>query len=132
MQVFISYASPDREFARELASRLSEAGFEVLDPEHDVSGGENIPLKIGRALEQSDAMIVLLSPEAVRTPSLRREIDYALGSPNFEQRLISVLMRPTEDIPWILRKLPMVAAGKDLARVSNRIIQQLQQHAKAE
>jgi len=132
MQVFISHASSDRGFARELASRLSEAGFEVLDPEQDVSGGENIPLKIGQALEQSDAMIVLLSPEAVRTPSVRREIDYALGSTRFEQRLISVLLRPTEDVPWILRKLPMIAAGKDMARTSNRLIQQLRQHTKAE
>ena len=36
MQVFLSYASLDKDFAKELASRLSESGLEVFDPQQDI------------------------------------------------------------------------------------------------
>ncbi len=126
MQVYMSYSRADEEFAGELASRLSESGINVFDPLRDVALGENWPSTIGEALQESDAMIVLLSPDSVKSEWVRREIDFALGSPRFAGRLIPVLVRPTEEIPWILRNLQPVTVGKDRAKVGHRILQQLQ------
>jgi hypothetical protein len=42
-----------------------------------------LPLKIGEALKQADAMIVVLSPEAVESRRIRHAIEYALGSANY-------------------------------------------------
>ncbi len=123
--VLLSYSLHDSGFARELTDELSEAGLKVLDPQRDATLGENVPLKIGKALEAADSMVVLLSGDAVRSPSVKYEVDYALGSRNFEHRLVSVLLEPTDDVPWILRKLPLITVGKDRAKVANRIINHL-------
>jgi hypothetical protein len=122
MKVFLSYADEDRVFAKDLASRLSKAGYEVWDPDREVLPGDNWPQKIGEALERAEAMIVVLSPEAVASKWIRREIEYALGSSNYAGRLIPILLRPTEEIPWILQKLKPLHVGKDRAEVGRRIV----------
>jgi hypothetical protein len=130
MKVFISYAAQDRELAKDLASRLSEADFSVWYADEHALPGDNLPLKTGEALAEADAMIVLVSPEAARSEGVRQEINYALASPKYAGRLLPVIVRETEDIPWILRKFTHVRAGKNRAEVSRRIIEQLQHSGK--
>jgi hypothetical protein len=71
-------------------------------------------------------MVVLLSPEATQSELVQREIDFALGSLQFKDRLVSVLVRPTEDIPWILRKLPFIRGLKNPSKIADRILDHLQ------
>ena len=120
MQVFLSYSDADRDFARQLASQLSKRGFQVWDPSDQVFPGDNGPLKIGEALEQSKAMVVLLSPDSMKSEWVRGEIQYALGSRNYEGRLFTVLVRPAQEIPLILRELQVRTAGGP-ARVGDAI-----------
>jgi hypothetical protein len=131
MNIFISHSTADREFAEDLASRLVEAGHAVWRDGLDVSPGENIALRSGRALERSDAMIVLLSPDAVESRWVRGEIEYALSSPKFEGRLIPVVVRPTKRIPWILRTLSSVRLYRDPRRGRKLIVDRLRHLAKA-
>ncbi len=56
-------------------------------------------------------MVILLTPGAIDSdPSLRRDIEFAIGSRKFEQRVFSVIIGPNleagRDLPWILLKLP--------------------------
>jgi hypothetical protein len=67
MKVFLSYADADRSYTQGLASELTREGYQVWNAAQEVLPGENFPLKIGEALEQSTAMVVLLSPEAVKS-----------------------------------------------------------------
>jgi len=67
--------------------------------------GENPWLTIGKALEDSHALVVLLSPESVKSELLNSELEYALGNENFRDRVFPVLVRPTKQIPWILKSL---------------------------
>src|SRR2546427_367368 len=90
MRVFLSYADSDMEFAKGLASQLSKQGYEVWDPYQNLFPGDNWSLKIGEALKESKAMVVLLSPDSVRSQWVRREIAYALGDPNYSGRLFPV------------------------------------------
>lgn len=125
MRVFLSYADSDMEFAKGLASQLSKQGYEVWDPYQNLFPGDNWSLKIGEALKESKAMVVLLSPDSVRSRSVRREIEYALGDPNYSGRLFPVVVRPTKEIPWILKKFQIFHAGKNSAEISRRIISAL-------
>lgn len=126
MKVFISYAYQDRTLADDLGARLSDAGYAVWRAEEQLLPGENWALKIGKALEESDAMVVLVSPESVRSQSVREEINYALGSPNYAGRVIPVLVRPTAEMPWFFRKLNVVPAGKNRVKLGNTIINALE------
>jgi hypothetical protein len=65
--------------------------------------GDNWPLEIGKALDTSNAMVILISPAATRSSSVRQELDYALGSLKYKNRVIPVLVEATTDYPWILR-----------------------------
>jgi hypothetical protein len=121
IKVFLSYAKPDQAYAQRLASGLAKEGYQVWDARNELLHGDNWSLRIGEALQQSDAMVVLLSPDAVKSEWIRREVEYALGSANYAGRLIPIVVRPTKEIPWILRKLKLVISTRNLARDTKHI-----------
>jgi hypothetical protein len=121
MKVFLSYAPSDRKVAKELAAHLEKAGHNVWFADDALFPGQNIALETGKALDRSEAMVVLLSPEALKSGSVQQEIGFALGAPQFRGRLIPVMVKPTDDIPWILKKFPSVRLGKHIAEASHEI-----------
>ena len=126
MKVFISYSEADEKWARQLRSSLAEEGFEVWNSASDIAPGDNWLLKSGRALQTADAMIVLLSPDSAKSDWVRSEIEYALSSPQFRGRVIPLLIKPTEDVPWILHKLHFIRATKDADETISRVVAILQ------
>ncbi len=121
MKVYISYSSEDREVAKKVVSKLEQAGFEPWDPAAALFAGDNWALHIGKALQDSDAMVLLISPKSMKSEWVRHEIEFALGSPRYKGRLIPVMVKPTKDIPWILKRLPMVQIGKDFTAAVREI-----------
>ncbi len=122
--VFISHAVGEREFAREVAAALSEAGLTPWSMD-DLVPGANALLEMGRALEDSDALVVLLSPEAARSPNLTFEVGYAVGSERFANRVIPVMVRPTSEMPWILERFGMISGAAGAKRVARQIVSRL-------
>ena len=129
MQIFLSFAESDEAFAKALASQLARRGLSVWSPDQEVLPGDNVWLRIGEALKKSKAMVVLVSPESMRSDHVRREIEYALGDPNYEHRVFPVRVRPTNDIPWILRRLKSFDAKESVSKVSESIANALVQVA---
>ncbi|MBI2925102.1 MAG: toll/interleukin-1 receptor domain-containing protein [Verrucomicrobia bacterium] len=129
MQVFISHSHKDQRVAEELTARLAAAGVKVWLAEKEVLPGDNWSLAVGKALQRSDAMVVLLSPDAVESPDVRREIAFAFASPRFEGRVVPVVVRPTGGIPWFLRTFPLIqlrgTRGQSLKRVAEKIVEAL-------
>ncbi len=110
MQVFISYASEDKELAKKLSRLLENVGLGVWLEESHIMPGDNWAEKISQALKESQAMVVLVSPAAVKSEWVRREIEFALGAKEYSGRLLPVFVGPRERIPqdrlpWILRRL---------------------------
>ena len=120
-QVFISYARADEDFAKALSTQLIKRGLSVWNADDEVLPGDNIWLQIGEALRKSRAMVVLVSPDSMRSEYVRHEIEYALGDPNYEGRVFPVQVRPTADIPWILRRFKSFDAQQSAAKVSESI-----------
>ena len=122
MKVFISHAHTDEPLVKKIAAVLEDAGLEVWDDTREIMPGDNWADKVARALEESEAMVVILTPDALRSSWVRRDIDYALGEQGYRKRLIPVLVGDPkefskEEVPWILRHLRMI---------------KLAEHAKAE
>jgi TIR domain len=124
MNVFISHAPEDSQWMRELIARLSEKGLDVWDAPSKLAPGDNWPLEVGKALQRANAIIVLVSPAAIRSPNVRQEIDYALSSERFQDRVIPVIVKPTNKIPWILQRLRPLK-GNDPSRLSERVARRL-------
>ena len=117
MKVFISHAYTDEPFVRKVATGLEKVGLEVWDATREILPGDNWADKVARALKESEAMVVLLTPDALRSSWVHWEIQYALGEQSYRNRLIPVLVGdpeelPKEDVPWILRRLQMINMGE--------------------
>lgn len=123
MRVFISYALKDRDWAGRLVSDLTEAGLEVWDPESETYPGDNYALQVGKALERANAIVFLVSPDALKSQSFTREMQYAIGEKRFRDRVIPVIVRRTTEVPWILERLGPEKG--DPRRVSRRIVERL-------
>ena len=113
MKVFVSHAHTDEPLARKVTDILEQAGLEVWDGTREIMPGDNWAAKVSQALQESQAMIVLLTPDAMRSNWVRSEIQYALGEVRFRKRLIPVVVGnpdelKNEDVPWILWKLKTI------------------------
>ncbi len=112
MKVFISHASTDAKLARRVADVLREASIQVWDDTQPLSGA-NRDESIGKALDESSAMIVLLTPDSVHSPDIADHVGYALGNRAYKGRVIPVVAAPSEqldidEIPWILKKFNVI------------------------
>jgi len=133
MKVFISHSHETKALAKEVGEALKRAGLEAWSHEQEILPGDNWAQKIAQALEESQAMVVLLSPHSLDSTMVRREIEYALSTKHFNKRLIPVLVGseddlPLEKLPWILNHLNVIklpAYGRQEEGI-NRITQALQ------
>jgi hypothetical protein len=127
MKIFLSHARKDDALARQLAERLTGGGFTVWIAEDEIVPGENWAKKIGKALDASELMVILLTPRALESDSVRQDIEFAISSKKLEGRVFSVLVglppKAGKDVPWILLKLPhqQVESAKEFADVAKRI-----------
>lgn len=120
-KVYLSYSPVDSEVAKALAKRLADAGLDLWDPAEALFPGDNWALRIGQALQESDAMIALVSPASMKSESVRQEIEYALGSARYKGRLLPVIVKPAKDMPWILKRFPAVRIEPDFEEAVRRI-----------
>ena len=114
MKVFISYSQEARALARKVGEALDRAGLDAWYDEK-IFPGDNWGEEIAQALKESEAMVVLLTPNALHSTNVRREIDFALTNKNFNKRLIPVLVGfddsdnfVKEQVPWIFHHLNII------------------------
>ncbi|MGC2112420.1 MAG: toll/interleukin-1 receptor domain-containing protein [Candidatus Korobacteraceae bacterium] len=129
MQVFLSYAHPDEALAEALAADLKKRGLSVWSHDAELLPGDNVWLRNGEALENSEAMVVLVSPESMRSEWVRREIEYALGDQKYEGKLFPVQVKPTPSMPWILREFKIFDARQGFTKIGEAIAGALKQVA---
>ena len=128
MKVFISHASQDDELARKIAEVLRAGGLEVWD-DQNILPGDNWAGQIAQALDQSQAMVILLTPQSLASEWVRRDIDYALGKEDFRKRVFPVVVGQLseESLPWILRRLHMIRLAEppkqdeDIQRIADAL-----------
>ena len=124
--VFLSYSGADRGVAKKTADHLRKAGVQVWDPEYEILPGSDFNSLLKRALNSAEALVVLISPEAMDSRSVSQEIGFALGAEHLRGRLIPVVIRPTKAAPWILKSLPSVRY-KSPSKAGKQIIELLSQ-----
>ncbi len=76
--IFISHASKDDGFVKELRLALEAQGLTVWVDSRNLRGGNKLEPEINNAIEQARQVIVVLSPNTVNSPWVRKEISRAL------------------------------------------------------
>jgi len=127
-KVFISHSMKDRRVAEEIRRRLVADAHDAFIAT-DVLAGDDWARAISEALKKSEVMVVLLSPEAVQSPNVIHEISFALGSEKYEGRVLPVLLRPTNNVPWFLNTIQRIDVSNlsSEAAVGDRVARALRQ-----
>ena len=108
LKVFISYSRKDSTaFADELMAGLEVAGFAPFLDRHDIAAGENWEERLGGLIEQSDTVVFVVSPEAVKSERCAWEVNRTL---ELSKRLLPVIFKPVpiDEIPEKLSRLQFV------------------------
>jgi hypothetical protein len=118
MKVFISYSSKDEALATKIVHSLEEAGLDAWYKKREILPGDNWAEKVASGLKESNAMVVLVTPDALESDAVLSSISYALSEPSFSKRLIPVVVGGSEEalgdkMPWIFKHLHTIKLSKD-------------------
>jgi hypothetical protein len=119
--VFLSHNAKDKPRVRRLAERLKEAGLRVWFDEWIAQSGDIIIEKVDRGLEQSRALILCISPNALasgwvaleRSSAIHR--DPAIEGPSLHSAAACRLRTPGQSAPLQVR-----GEGTDLRAILRR------------
>lgn len=87
---FISYATEDRVLVDHIADRLRHSRHEVWIDRKDIPGGANWESEIQSAIAQADVCLVAVTPDAVQSEWVKREIALARAA---GKRVVPILLR---------------------------------------
>jgi len=91
--VFVSYAWEDMKFAREVTRRLRKLRRVPWQDVRNLRAGDNWQAAIDEALKNAEALVVVMSPDAIKSQYVTYEWAFALGA---GVRVIPVLRKRTD------------------------------------
>ena len=104
LSIFISYSRSDGAFARDVASRLREAGCTVWQDASGLYGGQAWSRGIDQAIRSCDVLLIVLSPDSCASEWVQKETLLAM---KLRKPIVPVLFREAE-IPVQLVDLQFV------------------------
>jgi hypothetical protein len=102
--LFVSYSKKDSDFAFKLADDLTAQGRRVWI-DRQIGGGERWRSSIAQALRDSDAMIVILSPNSVESEWVMHEGSIASG---LEKPIFPIMIAPVTRLPIWMEELQYI------------------------
>jgi hypothetical protein len=123
-KLFLSHASADRPFVNKLATFLGTRKIPFWYSKRHVVGAQQWHDEIGKALKRCDWFLVVISPAAVRSKWVKRELMYALNEDRYENRIIPLFYKPcdTEALSWTLASLQRVDFSKNFDQSCQELI----------
>lgn len=109
-EVFLSHSSKDRPFVSTLAEVLQRHAIPVWYSDTNIKDAQQWHDEIGRALKRCDWFILVLSPDAVASMWVKRELLYSLQHDRFEGRIVPLVHRSCsyDDLSWTLSLIQMI------------------------
>jgi len=103
-EIFLSHASSDRRFASRLAAVIARHRLSVFYSRKSIRGAQHWHDEIGRALARCNWFLLVLSPAAVKSEWVKRELVYALQSKRYRRHIAPLLLKgcDIEKLSWTL------------------------------
>jgi len=123
MKLFLSHSTNDKEFVGKLAAELRVNGIDPWLCEVDIEPGHNFVAKIEEGLKGSDLVLLVLSPEAVRSAWTQEEWTAVLARQVAESRTrLGVLLLRDCDVPELLRNKNRFDGRSDPERAIREVV----------
>lgn len=99
-QIFLSHSSSDGDIVDQIKRTLKKRGIKVYDFSENTNLGKSINKKIGKAIENSNAVVVLITEEGQTSSWVNAEIGYAKAK---DKQIIPIVEKGIEnpDLPFI-------------------------------
>ncbi|MBI5962672.1 MAG: TIR domain-containing protein [Chloroflexi bacterium] len=126
MNVFISYSHFDKKYAELIAKELKKAKHKVWIDTWKLRAGDNWIEKINEGLKETDALIVIVSENSLRSESVNQEISaIAFGDISNKQRRIIPVLVDKAQIPSFLAKYIWIDFTSDAQLGLKQLVQAL-------
>lgn len=121
---FISYSYQDSEMADRIAYQLEQANIRIFQDKLSLPAGSSISSTIRSELSASDYLVLLLSPEALKSKWVTQELEYAIEK-DWRERAITVIpikIKPCKIPPYIASWL-LIDATRNLDNAIKKLIE---------
>lgn len=114
-ELFLSHSSKDRHFVSRLEEVFRKHGIRYWYSKRHIVAATTWHDEIGKALGRCDWFVVVLSPSALRSVWVERELLYALRSRRYNERIVPILHKRCiwNRLSWTLGSLQMVDFTSD-------------------
>ncbi len=129
--VFISHSTSDRNIAERIAIGVKTFGYKVFYAEWGIDPPESIVAKIEEALAKTDTLLILLSPNAVNSRWVKKELSSTLMRQLSGQnvRVVPILLADC-DIPALLSDIQYIDMRDDFEAGFIKLLGVLRQRIK--
>lgn len=103
--IFISYSRNDGKFARKLEAHLRKKGVEVWIDTQGIPVGIKWSTAVQQGLQESDLLIVIISPDSMISSNVEDEWQYFL---DHKKPIVPILLKPTDRIHFQLSRLQYI------------------------
>ena len=109
-EIFLSHSDRDRQFVEELVAMLRHHGLPVWYSRTNIRGAQQWHDEIGAALRRCDWFVLVLSPSAVESIWVKRELLFSLQQDRFENKIVPLLYQNCdyERLSWTLPIFQMI------------------------
>ncbi|KAM9854203.1 uncharacterized protein ACBR49_002822 [Aulostomus maculatus] len=110
--VFISYSSTDYQWTHSLINKLESSGLQVCYHERDFTPGRTVLENMSDCIQESQKVLLVLSPEFVRSRWCLLEANMSLFRDCLERKpMVPVLLEPGVSVPLHLCHLTYLEAS---------------------
>ena len=123
-EVFLSHASRDHAKARRLRQLLIDHDVPVWFSPHHIRGAQQWQDEIGEALARCGWFMLLLTPDAVKSMWVKRELNYALIEKHYQDRIIPLLFKKCDfrALSWTLPQFQFIDFTKDYWKACEKLL----------
>jgi hypothetical protein len=109
-EAFLSHSSLDQDFVTRVADGLRRHGVPVWYSRTNIMGAQQWHDEIGAALQRCDWFLLVLSPNAVASMWVKRELIFALQQNRFENRIVPLLWQSCDfdRLSWVLPSFQII------------------------
>jgi F0F1-type ATP synthase assembly protein I len=131
MKAFISYSYKDKATVERLRRALEQRNVDVWLPDAEIAPGEIWAAELERAINDSDAMIVVLSPASSKSKWVSTETSFAFARQREGGKplIIPVVAEQTDKAPFFLQHIHWVdlTTEQNFERNVDRIVEAMRQ-----
>ena len=103
-EIFLSHSDRDRQFVEELVDMMRRHGLRVWYSRSNVLGGQQWHDEIGEAILRCDWFVLVLSPNAVGSTWVKKELMFSFYLKHLENKIVPLLHQSCDykQLSWVL------------------------------